>query len=371
MSSKPVILFESYPDFNGSALEVYNELIKRGYNSRYDLVWAVYDNFSIPTDKPYIRFFDTKNGSRPTTEGNSILTRTKCIIDSNRYIQKTGTAYRFHVRHGCCLKNSEAYNHRIGAIDGILTTSPDMLELDRKIFPDSIRDKFVITGMPATDRLFSPANIYANGFITSLTGHDGKYAKIIGWLPTFRDHRFSKVSTNRFPFGLPAIHSIDEYNATNEILKSNNILLIIQMHHAQAKNYQVLPQASNIRFVNETIKNKYNVSTMDILGNCDAMLTDYSSAYHEYIILNRPIGLCVEDIVEYATTNGFFCYYPDWIKGDYILRNEHLNAWINAIAHGIDMHRADRESSLNKIHQFKDNKATERVVNYIINGAKL
>ena len=42
MSEKPVILFESYPDFNGSALAVYEELVKRGYDQKYDLIWAVY-----------------------------------------------------------------------------------------------------------------------------------------------------------------------------------------------------------------------------------------------------------------------------------------------------------------------------------------
>lgn len=371
MNSKPVILFESYPDFNGSSLEIYNELLKRGYGAKYDMVWAVYDNFALPTDKPYVKLFKSNTFCQLNHSETDILKRTKLIIDSNRYIQKVNGAYRFHVRHGCCLKNSAAYNHNIGTVDGILTTSPEMLELDKKIFPENVRDKFVITGMPATDRLFSPANIYSNGFIKSLTGSDRIYSKIIGWLPTFRDHRLNKVGTNRFPFGLPAIHSLDEYRATNEVLKSNNMLLIVQMHHAQAKNYQVLPNVSNIRFVNETIKSKYHVATTDILGNCDALLTDYSSAYHEYIILNRPIGLCVEDIVEYATSNGFFCYYPDWIKGDYILRNEHLNAWLNSIAHGMDIHKADREASLAKIHKFKDNKSTERVVNYLIQEAKL
>lgn len=369
MGSKPVILFESYPDFNGSALEIYNELLRRGYGGKYDMIWAVYDNFNIPTDKPYIKYFKTGNNKVPDTK--AILARTKCIIDSNRYIQKVNGAYRFHVRHGCCLKNSEAYNKRIGSVDGILTTSDEMLKLDREIFPENIQTKFIVTGMPATDRLFSPANIYGNGLIHELTGTTHHFRKIIGWLPTFREHRFNKFDKCQLPFGLPAIHSLDEFHATNEELKSNDILLLVQMHHAQASNYQKLPNASNIVFIDETIKNKYKVATTDLMGNFDAMLTDYSSAYHEYIILNRPIGLCIEDIVEYATRNGFFCYYPDWIKGDYIITNVHLNKWIKDISNGIDRHKVQREESLRKIHKFRDNKSTERVVNYIIKDAKL
>lgn len=50
MSEKPVILFESYPDFDGGVLAVYNELVKRGYDKKYDLVWAVYSDFNLKSD---------------------------------------------------------------------------------------------------------------------------------------------------------------------------------------------------------------------------------------------------------------------------------------------------------------------------------
>lgn len=369
--NKPVILFESYPDFNGSSLGVYNELVRRGYDKKYDLIWAVYDNFNIQTDKKIVKLFSSNGFCRLTPNANAILSRTKVIIDSNRYIQKVNGAYRFHVRHGCCLKNSAEYNRKLGMVDGILTTSEDMLKLDQKIFSPQIANKFVITGMPATDKLFSPVNIYENGFLKELTGMDTKFDKIIGWLPTYRDHRLAHFGKNRFPFGLPAVHSLNEYNNLNEALKSKNMLLIIQMHHAQAKNYQLLPKVSNISFVNEIIKNKYNVATTDLLGNFDAMITDYSSAYHEYIILNRPIALTIEDVVQYSKVNGFFCDYLDWIRGDYILDNSDLIEWVYNISNGLDLSKQEREISLNKIHKFKDNKSTERVVNYIIERAKL
>lgn len=372
MSEKPVILFESYPDFNGSALAVYEELVRRGYDKKYDLVWAVYDNFNFPTDKKIIKLFSSNGFCRLNPANAGILKRTKVIVDSNRYIYKAQAngAFRFHVRHGCCLKNSKAYNQNIGMVDGILTTSEQMLVLDKQIFPQNISNKFIITGMPSNDKIFHPKNLYA-GLIQELTGTNEKFNKIIGWLPTFREHRLAHYGKNRFQFGLPALHSLDEYNKLNDTLKKNNELLIIQMHHAQAKNYQQLPKASNIVFVNEAIKNKYGIATTDILGNCDALLTDYSSVYHEYLILNRPIGLCIEDLPQYAKTNGFFCNYLDWIKGDYLLDNTDLCSWVNDIALGKDNSKAEREISLNKIHEYKDDKATERVVNYIIEKAKL
>lgn len=367
MSEKPVILFESYPDFNGSALAVYEELVRRGYDKKYDLIWAVYSDFNLKTHYKTVKFFNCNNAAK-----SNIIKRTKCIIDSNRYIYKPNQqCYRFHVRHGCCLKNSMSYNRGLGTVDAILTTSDEMLKLDQQIFAPAIKNKFVVLGMPVTDKLFAPKNLYDCGFIKELTNSDTKFDKIISWLPTFRDHRNSSYGKNRFPYGLPAIHNLTEYNKINDYLKAANMLLIVQMHHAQAKNYQALPTCSNIRFVNEQLKAKYGIATSDILGNSDALLTDYSSAYHEYVILNRPIGLIIEDLVQYNRANGFFCNYIEWVKGDYLLDNDDIIYWLDNLAKGIDASKAECEKSLNKIHKYKDNKATQRAVDYLIQKAKL
>jgi len=363
MSEKSVILFESYPDFNGSALEVYTELVKRGYDKKYDLVWAVCNDFNQKTKYKVYKFFGESEAKQ-----DIILKRTKLIIDSNRYIVKRPGIYRIHVRHGCCLKNTVDYNKRVGNLDAIITTSEEMLACDQRIWPDSVKNKFIITGMPATDKLFHPADIYSNGFLKELTGTDNKFSKIIGWLPTFRQHRFNptKGSSKIFGFGLPLISDISYFEKINEKLIDGNMLLIIQMHHAQANNYRVLPKFSNICFVTEPIKLKYNLATTDLLGNFDALITDYSSAYHEYIILNRPISLTVDDLVEYSKTVGFFVNYLEWIKGDYIIDIDSLLHWFDNIKNNKDINKTNREYSLHKIHKYIDDNSTNRVVDYII-----
>lgn len=369
MSGKPVILFESYPDFSGSPLEIYNELIKRGYDKKYDLIWTVYSTFNEKTNYKVVKYHGCN-----TPEKRNILGRTKVIIDSNRYVQKPNSkVYRLHARHGSCLKNSSNYNSGIGQVDAILTTSKEMMECDMRIFPPHVKDKFIVTGYPATDRIFSPRNLYDCGFIKEITGTDNSFSKIISWLPTYRQHRFSPNSGSKkiFPYGLPLIKSPAEWNKLNDVLSKNNILLLVHPHHAQAKNYKQLPNTSNIKFVNEPLKRKYNIANTDVLGNSDALITDYSAAYHEYVILNRPIALTVDDLIEYSHSCGFFVNYIEWVKGDYLLDTEDLEDWFNDIANGIDNSKDEREISLHKIHDNIDNKATERVVDYLIEKAKL
>lgn len=370
---KPVILFESYPDFNGSALAIYNELVERGYDDCYDLVWAVSDDFSMKTDKKIVKFFSPRTFRNITNAGEEILKRTKLIIDSNRYIYKRPGILRFHVRHGCCLKNSAAYNAGIGQIDAILTTSEEMMKCDQRIFPKQISDKFVITGMPACDSLFHPKDLYACGFIRELTNSDKKFSKIIGWMPTFRQHRLNPSHGGKklFNYGIPTVKSVQDFKKINDVLAKRNMLLIIQMHHAQAKNYESLPICSNIKFVTEEIKLKYNLATTDLMGNYDGLITDYSSAYHEYVILDRPIALTVDDLVEYSRTCGFFVNYLDWIKGAYVVSSDKLCVWIDEISKGHDPECEARKQSMHKIHKYIDDKSSIRAVDFIINNLKV
>lgn len=363
---KPVILFESYPDFSGSALEIYNELIKREYNKKYDLIWAVYSTFNEKTNYNVVKFHGCN-----TPEKRNILSRTKIIIDSNRYIQKPRPdVFRIHVRHGLTLKKCQSYYNDIGNLDAIITTSDEMLKIEENAYPSYLKNKFIITGMPTTDRLFHPNDLY-NGFIQELTNNNIKYNKIISWLPTYREHRFSHFGKNKYEYGLTALHNKFECDKLNNVLKNNNILLIIQMHHAQAKNYQNLLKYSNIVVVNENIKSKYSITTSDILGNSDALITDYSGAYQEYIILNKPIGLIIEDLVDYSKNVGFYLNYLEWIKGDYLLDNTDLINWVNDIANNIDKSKNERIKSLNKTHLYQDDKSTQRVVDYIVNKTNL
>ena len=42
-----------------------------------------------------------------------------------------------------------------------------------------------------------------------------------------------------------------------------------------------------------------------ILGKADALISDYSSAAIDYLILDRPIGFLLKDVEEYGNSRGF------------------------------------------------------------------
>lgn len=366
--SKPVILFESYPDFSGSPLEIYKELIKRGYDKTYDLIWAVDSNFNEKTNYKVVKFHCCNSA-----EKQDVLKRTKCIIDSNRYIQKPRSdCFRLHTRHGTNLKKCQIYSNGIGSVDAMLSTSDEMIKIDKIVYPPQVASKSIPLGLPVNDLLFNHADLYANGFMKEITGQDNKFNKVFLWLPTYRQHRQHRntpgIGSKRvLPFGLPLFKSVEDAKNLNNALIKNNSIMLCQFHHEQAKNYKPLPKLSNIVFINEDIKKKYKITLADLLGFTDAMITDYSSVYYEFLLLNKPVALSVVDLVEYNRAVGFWYNYLEWLKGEYLLDISFLIDFVDDISTGIDGTKEERTKVRDKIYKFKDNKSTQRVVDYLIN----
>lgn len=103
----------------------------------------------------------------------------------------------------------------------------------------------------------------------------------------------------------------------------------------------------------------------------DAMITDYSAAYHEFLLLDRPIGLSIDDYDIYCEKPGFSLDYFDWIKGFYMKNFDDLFAFIQDTLEGRDVSKSQRESAMLRIHKNRDAKSTVRVVDYLIRCAKL
>ena len=364
------IIFESYPELDGSPWMIYKELVKRGFDKKYKLVWFVDANYKSSKEIKTIAFFGKWNIFQKLY-GCFIIAKAKAIIDSNRYVKKINSkTFRLHTRHGAPLKNDFHYSSNLGNVDAVLSLSENLKEIEEKMYP-SAKGKLVSLGYPTNDRLFKKCDLYENGFWEELTSQKKKYNKIIGWLPTYRQHRDVGIkATFIHPFGVPLIKEKSELDFLNKILQENNSLLAIQMHHAQANNFSEY-NYSNIVLINQSLKQKKSVSTINLMHNFDAMITDYSSAYHEYLLLNRPIGLSIDDYDSYSINPGFSLDYFDWIKGEFLKDSNDLAFFIKNVIAGVDSANKKRNEALRKIHKFIDDCSTKRVVDFICDRASL
>lgn len=377
MFPKNIILFESFPELDGSPWMIYQEMNRRGVNKKYRMVWAVDKDFKVPADIACIPFFGELSLLQRLHRFWCML-HVKLIVDSNRPVcKKYPNTFRLFTRHGGPLKKCSDYMHSLGKMDCMLTLSPSLQDVDYidcKGYCVQRKEDIVPLGFPANDRLFEKKDLFANGFIPALCASRPKerFSKIIGWLPTFRQHREgNRIDSDVvFPFGIPLIRTEDDLRQLNLFLSQKNILLAIQMHHAQAANFSKLT-FSNIVLISQELKYKMGVSTANLMQSFDALITDYSAAYHEYVLLDRPIALTVDDFEEYSSTTGFLLDYFEWIKGVYLKKLPDLFKFIEDVSSNVDSAKESRCQAMHRIHKYVDNQSTKRVVDFLVEKVKI
>lgn len=367
-----VLLFESLPELSGTPRMVYNELRRRGFGRKYRMIWAVDAAFAVPKGFDALPFYG-KTGLLAKIRAEIVRARAKVIVDDNRFVQKLkpGT-YRLHGQHGGILKYCHWYYTTMGDVDCCLTLSENLLDAERKAFAGH-PPRFVHLGYPANDPLFDKVDLYALGFWERLTGQRKRYAKIIGWMPTYRQHRIDNglnPGTTVFPFGVPLLRTEGDFRHLNDLLRRENILLAIQMHHAQADNF-LRGVFSNIVLVDPALKTELDISNACMMQGFDALVTDYSGVYHEFVMLDRPIAITLDDYETYSKNPGFALDFFDWIKGEYLKTAADLERFVENVARGRDVAREERRSSLRRMHNHLDNQSTKRVTDLICAEAGL
>ncbi len=375
---KHCIIFESYPELTGSPWMIYQELKKRGFDKKYNLIWAVESTFVSPPNIHCVPFFG-KISLISRFQRYFYLNSAKVIIDSNRGIEKINPqTYRLFTRHGGTLKKCDNYLNKIGRVDAVLSLSKEIADLDFQILSPQVvynRSQVLELGMPANDLIFLENKIAQKKFWEKHFNCTEKksFRKVIGWMPTFRQHRCGEnnISTKKlFPFGLPLIYTIEDLKVLNETLAKFDILLAIQMHHAQ-QNFFPSISFSNIILISPQIKRECQVTNAELMNSFDAMITDYSAAYYEYILLNRPIAISIDDFEEYSQKIGFSIDFFDIIRGQYLKSFNDLISFIQSLSKGDDLFIEDRARSLKKIHKWTDNQSTKRVVDFIEKNVNL
>ncbi|WP_196247633.1 CDP-glycerol glycerophosphotransferase family protein, partial [Cronobacter malonaticus] len=191
-------------------------------------------------------------------------------------------------------------------------------EVMRSIISASFREKannVYITGQPRNDFLFKPIKLADVGLELC------KNKKIIMLAPTFRmnneDKRYSdgaEITDNNFL-------RVDDFSL-NEIdgyLEKNNAHLILKLHPYEEEYFRgVATLSSNITIISSEELTQKNIDLNQLLSLTDILITDYSSIYLDYLILNKPLVFLVPDVDTYSSSRGGFTLEPFdfWTPGD-------------------------------------------------------
>ncbi len=176
-------------------------------------------------------------------------------------------------------------------------------------------------GYPLTDLLINNPEQLEDDFFKKFPHLKDK--NIILYLPTYR----------RYNGGI----NVDDYDYEIDWDKLNNYLEEFDSVFIVKKHPLLVHQ--NINFVPKDFDRIIEINEMshyELLVGADVLITDYSSAYFDYLILNRPIIFYCPDTEKYLKENGFYIKFPEEVPGEYCETCDELIKILKTIDYEVD-----------------------------------
>lgn len=365
---KKRIVFESHPEFTCNTYAVYRYLIDEYHiDDKYKIVWVVgdpdkYKNSSLKNTS-FIKFWQKTDPLMTKVNYHRTLAGAKALIYGNRLLGKyRDDQLSMCLQHGMPLKASHGAYCIKDKCDKCLCVSEFFTENYSRDFEVS-PEKLFYMGFPRNDYLFSERDVRREMGLDS-------FDKVIIWLPTYRKHTSvlsSKFNIEGSATGIPTINTNDEILKVDAWLQENNCCLILKPHPAQQIGMELRGRLKNFKIITNDDLKELDIQLYELLGKTDALVTDYSSVFYDYLLTDKPIGLTVDDLDSYTSARGFVYDDPkEVLKGEYINDTDELISFFESVKRGEDAHLDERTEVKNKIHKYQHGGSAKMIGDYIM-----
>ena len=350
------IVFESEGDFSDNARALYEYMLKQKLNKKYKIIWIV-DEPNNYKKEPNIEFISRKIKTKKEIQNfYEIIGKAKYLFFTHPFWYKKENKDQIIINlwHGIPLKAGGKDIHT--TFDYITIPSEFSKKLFHK-FVGSVESQYIITGSPRTDLMFEKSNCLQK--ITKINNN----TKVIICMTTFKQSAYMKDSDIIYPFVLPFIENINELKILNNNLKKLNVKMIIKIHHLQKTDLLSKISLSNVLYIEDKDLNEKGIQLYELIGQTDALITDYSSIMFDYMLLDRPIGYFINDLEEYKEKRGFLVEDIDsYMIGKKMKSKEDFNDFLEEIINGKDQYKKEREKFAKKMHKYNDNQNCKRIL---------
>lgn len=368
---KDIIIFESHSDFSDNSKALFNKIIEEGINNKFEMYWLVENINSFQNKKiKNVKFVSLKRNTfleKIISEFKNAILLSRCKyyffshVNYARSNPKKGQVY-FNLTHGTSLKDSTGLNANAKNTTYILSKSDFTAKL-RVITFEGGKEKIQILGFPRNDLLFNN-----NNCLKLLDINKNENKKVVIWMPTFRRHAKSgrnDTGTNQNS-DLPILKDENDIHNLENYLTSKNIIIIIKPHPAQDLSHFKAVSTNNIKFITNDKLLEKEIELYELLGETDALITDYSSVYMDYLILDKPIGFTIDDINEYGNTLGFLVEDPlNYMPGPKIKTLDDMINFLEQISIEADSYKEERARVCKIFNKYTDNKSSDRILEFL------
>lgn len=222
--------------------------------------------------------------------------------------------------------------------------------------------QLMVTGYAKEDWLFHPVPDWKTRLKLPAA------ARYIFWLPTFRSAQniVSYLDVNKpvNPSGLPVVGTMEELQEVSRLLQSRDTVLVIKLHPLQKKEDIFEGRFPNIVVLENKTLAQADLHINQILGHADALISDYSSAAIDFLLLDKPLAFTLDDLDEYKQSRGFILNpIENWLPGEKIVTFTDYLQFIQNVSDGKDTASKRRRELTGKLHDFHDDQSCQRILN--------
>ena len=363
---RDIILFYSQYDYYDNPYYLYKKMRDLGICDEFECVWLV----------------ESKEGYERATQDGALAVLLKNKFQALKYIlsakyfvtSTTGGAWwkaknqiGIFLDHGIpSIKTVGSYldpkitREQWKYFDYAISTSHFTRVLQSSIYQIN-PNKVIITGLPRNDIVFESSMKEATGILeAALNTEIEEYEYRIFYLPTFRlfEPEYMKRQFLKMMKNPEFVRFLKKYDA----------LIVMKPHRKEENVFRELLKTHNIdriKILSNYYLRKRNLTIYELFKSIDIMVSDYSSVWIEYLLLNRPIVYHIPDIKRYRKKRGFVIEpYELWTPGDKSYKISDLITYLEEAINSPEKWRREREFLQKMMFKYYDAKARERIINY-------
>lgn len=353
------VLLYSDLGFRDNLKALYDYMISHHYNRKYRIICAVSDwEDYVDVHLPNVTFVNPVSGVRTYLRSGHVfycfgklpITPSK---DQTVCQMWHGTSFK-----GFAENQVRTTNSRRQFYTQVFASSDYFRPIVEKKFgctPDRIR----ICGHPRTDIMYQDKPVYKEL---------QQYRKVVIWLPTFRKSSSVGMSDGNGDEIVPVLNA-SEFAKMDQWLKSHTMKLIIKLHPVQDISGLKASDFQNLELLTNEAFTQHNWNLYAMLRQSDALITDYSSVFYDYLLLNRPIGFTEDDVEQYRDSRGFAVDPELFRPGMRIRTTDDLYKFLESVSDGHDNYRKERENINNLSNRYQDGHNARRALE--LNGISI
>lgn len=221
-------------------------------------------------------------------------------------------------------------------------------------------NQFLTYGLCRNDYLYTKGTEYElRGNILKHVPY--KVNKVILYTPTHRDNKFYDSDSS---IGKQLMGFDTDLKKLDSFLQKEGFFMICKIHPKQIKsiNKAYLPKSITIFEANH----KYGLA--ELMKVSDLLVTDYTSGYFDYLILDKPVIFNLYDRNRYESNRGLiFNHIESICAGEIIYNQNEFQDALKNINNNTEKYRDKRRDILYMLNDNLDNKTCNRIADYYFN----